>query len=81
VTCKGRAVAQAVSRWLPTAVAEVRVRAACGVCGGQIKKNTHTHTFCCMAQVRICSDCTVVRRIVTYLKDCVSNGSKLEFSG
>jgi hypothetical protein len=31
----GRAVAQAVSRWLPTAVARVRVRAACGVCGGQ----------------------------------------------
>jgi hypothetical protein len=32
---KGRAVAQAVSRWLPTAAARVRVRAACGVCGGQ----------------------------------------------
>jgi hypothetical protein len=31
----GRAVAQAVSRWLPTAVARVRVRVACGVCGGQ----------------------------------------------
>jgi hypothetical protein len=31
----GRAVAQAVSRCLPTAVARVRVRAACGVCGGQ----------------------------------------------
>jgi hypothetical protein len=31
----GRAVDQAVSRWLPTAVALVRVRAACGVCGGQ----------------------------------------------
>jgi hypothetical protein len=30
---QGRAVAQAVSRWLPTAVARVRVRAACGVCG------------------------------------------------
>jgi hypothetical protein len=29
------AVAQAVSRWLPTAAARVRVRAACGVCGGQ----------------------------------------------
>jgi hypothetical protein len=28
----GRTVAQAVSRWLPT---RVRVRAACGVCGGQ----------------------------------------------
>jgi hypothetical protein len=26
---------QAVSRWLPTAAARVRVRAACGVCGGQ----------------------------------------------
>jgi hypothetical protein len=32
---EGRAVAQAVSRWLPTAAARVRVRAACGVCGGQ----------------------------------------------
>jgi hypothetical protein len=31
----GRAVAQAVSRWLPNAAARVRVRAACGVCGGQ----------------------------------------------
>jgi hypothetical protein len=31
----GRAVAEAVSRWLPTAAARVRVRAACGVCGGQ----------------------------------------------
>jgi hypothetical protein len=30
-----RAVAQAVSRRLPTAAAWVRVRAACGVCGGQ----------------------------------------------
>jgi hypothetical protein len=28
----GRAVAQAVSRWLPTAAARVRVRAACGAC-------------------------------------------------
>jgi hypothetical protein len=27
--------AQAVSRWLPTAAARLRVRAACGVCGGQ----------------------------------------------
>jgi hypothetical protein len=32
---EGRAVAQAVSRWLPTAAAHVSVRAACGVCGGQ----------------------------------------------
>jgi hypothetical protein len=32
---RGRAVAQAVSRWLPTAAARVRVWAACGVCGGQ----------------------------------------------
>jgi hypothetical protein len=32
---KGRAIAQAVSHWLPTAVAWVRVWAACGVCGGQ----------------------------------------------
>jgi hypothetical protein len=31
----GRAVAQAVSGWLPTAAARVRVRAARGVCGGQ----------------------------------------------
>jgi hypothetical protein len=30
-----RAVAQAVSRWIPTAVARVRVRAACRICGGQ----------------------------------------------
>jgi hypothetical protein len=32
---QGRAVAQAVSRWLPTAAARVRVWVACGVCGGQ----------------------------------------------
>jgi hypothetical protein len=31
----GRAVAQAVRRWLPTAAARVRVRAECGVFGGQ----------------------------------------------
>jgi hypothetical protein len=31
----GRAVVQAVSRWLSTAAARVRVRTACGVCGGQ----------------------------------------------
>jgi hypothetical protein len=31
----GRAVAQAVSRWLRTAAARVRLRAAYGVCGGQ----------------------------------------------
>jgi hypothetical protein len=31
----GRAVAQAVSRWLPTVAARIRVRAACGVCSGQ----------------------------------------------
>jgi hypothetical protein len=31
----GRAVAQAVRRWLPTAAVRVRVRAACGFCGGQ----------------------------------------------
>jgi hypothetical protein len=31
----GHAVARAVSRWLPTTVAKVRVRAASGVCGGQ----------------------------------------------
>jgi hypothetical protein len=31
----GSAIAQAVNRWLPTAAARVRVRAACGVCGEQ----------------------------------------------
>jgi hypothetical protein len=31
----GSAVAEAVSRWLPTSGARVLVRAACGVCGGQ----------------------------------------------
>jgi hypothetical protein len=31
----GPCVAQAVSRCLPTAAARVRVRAACGFCGGQ----------------------------------------------
>jgi ribosomal protein S14 len=31
----GRAVAQAVSHWLPTAAARVRVRIECGVCGRQ----------------------------------------------
>jgi hypothetical protein len=31
----GRAVAEAAGRWLPTAAARVRVRAAFGVCGGQ----------------------------------------------
>jgi hypothetical protein len=31
----GRAVSQAVSHWLPTAAARVRVRAAYGVCGAQ----------------------------------------------
>jgi hypothetical protein len=31
----GRAVAQAVSRWLPTVAARVLIRAACGACGGQ----------------------------------------------
>jgi hypothetical protein len=30
-----RAVAQAVRRWFPNAAARVRVRTACGVCGGQ----------------------------------------------
>jgi hypothetical protein len=32
---RGRAVAQAVSLWLPTAAARARVRTACGVYGGQ----------------------------------------------
>jgi hypothetical protein len=32
----GRAVAQAVSRWFPTAAARVRARVwSCGICGGQ----------------------------------------------
>jgi hypothetical protein len=31
----GRAAAQVVSRWLPTATARVHVCAAYGVCGGQ----------------------------------------------
>jgi hypothetical protein len=31
----GRAVAQAVRRWLPTAATRVGVGAVCGVCGGQ----------------------------------------------
>jgi hypothetical protein len=32
----GRAIAQAVSRWLPTAVARVQARVwLCGICGGQ----------------------------------------------
>jgi hypothetical protein len=35
IILEDRAVAQAVSRWLPTATARVRVRTACGVCGGQ----------------------------------------------
>jgi hypothetical protein len=32
----GRAISQAVSRWLPTAEARVRARVwSCGICGGQ----------------------------------------------
>jgi hypothetical protein len=31
----GRAIAQAISCWLPIAVAWVRIQAACGICGGQ----------------------------------------------
>jgi hypothetical protein len=32
----GRVIAQAVSRWLPTALAQVRARVrSCGICGGQ----------------------------------------------
>jgi hypothetical protein len=35
-TCPGRAIAQTVSRWLPTAAARVRARVwSCGICGGQ----------------------------------------------
>jgi hypothetical protein len=34
---RGRAIAQAVSRWLPTAAARVRARVwSCGICGGQV---------------------------------------------
>jgi hypothetical protein len=32
----GRTIAQAVSRWLPTAAARIRARVwSCGICGGQ----------------------------------------------
>jgi hypothetical protein len=35
--CPGRAIAQAVSRWLPTAAAQVQPRVwSSGICGGQI---------------------------------------------
>jgi hypothetical protein len=35
-THKGRAIAQAISRWLPTMAARVRARVwSCGICGGQ----------------------------------------------
>jgi hypothetical protein len=35
--CTGRAIAQAVSLWLPTAAARVQTRvSSCGICGGQI---------------------------------------------
>jgi hypothetical protein len=35
-TRKGRAIAQTVSRWLPTAAARVRARiCSSGICGGQ----------------------------------------------
>jgi hypothetical protein len=40
IITEGRAVAQAVSRWLPTAAVRVRVRAECGGCGGQIGTGT-----------------------------------------
>jgi hypothetical protein len=33
---EGRAIAQAISRWLPTAAARVRTQVwSCGICGGQ----------------------------------------------
>jgi hypothetical protein len=36
LSAKGRAIAQAVSRWLPTAAARVRAQIwSCGICGGQ----------------------------------------------
>jgi hypothetical protein len=31
---RGRAIAQAVNRWLPTEVAWVRFQVRCGICGG-----------------------------------------------
>jgi hypothetical protein len=34
LTNQGRDVAQAISRWVPTAAARLRVRGACGICGG-----------------------------------------------
>jgi hypothetical protein len=37
---KGRVVAQAVRRWLPTAAGRVRFRAACGLCRGQREAGT-----------------------------------------
>jgi hypothetical protein len=40
---RGSAVAQAVSCWLPTVAAQVHVRAACGVCGGQSGIGTGFH--------------------------------------
>jgi hypothetical protein len=34
--CPGHAIAQAFSRWLPTAAARIRARVrSCGICGGQ----------------------------------------------
>jgi hypothetical protein len=36
IKIRGRAIAQAVSRWLPTAAARVRSQVrSCGICGGQ----------------------------------------------
>jgi hypothetical protein len=36
-TLSGRAIAQVVSRWLPTAAARIRSQVrSCGICGGQI---------------------------------------------
>jgi hypothetical protein len=36
MSSQGRAIAQAVSRWLSTAAARVRARVwSCGICGGQ----------------------------------------------
>jgi hypothetical protein len=37
---EGRAVAQVVSRWLPTTAARVHIWAACGVCGRQSSTRT-----------------------------------------
>jgi hypothetical protein len=37
MSCEGRAMAQAVNRWLPASTARIRVQAtSCGICGWQV---------------------------------------------